>query len=101
MNETVKISLATSKNGKSKLVEEGRSRITPFEALYLLELGCHQLTLDHQAQCNGDIGTVSTQVRVQIAEALKNLECENPDWHFDDFELWVRKHVHWSKDLEK
>lgn len=101
MNETVRTSLATLKDGKPWLAEEGKSRITPFEALYLLELGCHQLTLDHQAQCNGDVGTVSTQARVQIAEALKNLERENPGWHFDNFELWVRRNVHWSKDLEK
>ena len=68
---------------KAVLREEGKSRLTPFEALYLLELWCNILEEEGSYY-------VGSKYRMMTLEALREVEYRNPDWHFSDFENWLK-----------
>ena len=68
---------------KAVLREEGKSRLTPFEALYLLELWNN--IIEEQGSYY-----VGSKYRVKVLETLREMEYRNPDWHFNDFENWIK-----------
>lgn len=72
-----------TKQPKSRIVEEGKSRLTPFEALYLLELWCEIVERD-------EILYLGSKYRKKVCEVLREIEYRNPDWHLEDFENWIK-----------
>ena len=74
----------------SRFVEEGKSRLTPFEAQYLLYLA---LELRVGTPDGHDSKRVSYHARVEFLKELIELERQHPDWHFDDFELYIRREI--------
>lgn len=72
-----------TKQPKAKIVEEGKSRLTPFEALYLLELWCDIVEREGSFY-------FGAKYRMDVCETLREMEYRNPDWHFNDFENWIK-----------
>ena len=62
---------------------EGQSRLTSFEAIYLLELA---LDLAKKKAVSKE----NMPKRYEIAGLLKKMEESHPNWHFYDYELWIR-----------
>ena len=72
-----------TKQPKATIREEGKSRLTPFEALYLLELWCDIV----EREGNFYFGA---KYRMDVCDTLREIEYRNPDWHFNDFENWIK-----------
>lgn len=77
------ITIDVTKQPKFRIVEEGKSRLTPFEATYLVELWCN-IVESHLY--------INSKYRLLVCDTLRELEWRNPDWHFRDFENWVKGH---------
>lgn len=77
-------------NDNTRLKVEGESRLTPFEALYLLELACMLRVGTPDGKMEKHI---THSARVSFLNDLIEQERLHPEWHFNDFELWVRRNV--------
>ena len=74
-----------SNNAKVSFKEEGRSRLTPFQAIFLFELGV-------SAYCVRNKESQPTLfARLDFINQLIKAEEDHPDWHFEDFKDWVRE----------
>ena len=61
--------------------EEGKSRITPFQAMYLVELWC-----SFPEKAGYQINSV---YRREVCDTLMEAEYRNEDWSFGDYEKWI------------
>lgn len=78
-----------TKQPKARIIEEGKSRLTPFEAMYLVELWCN-IVEDHLY--------ITSKYRLLVCDTLRELEWRNPDWHFNDYKNWIEnKFINFSK----
>ena len=68
---------------RARFREEGKSRLTPFEALYLLELWCDIVEREGSFY-------FGAKYRMDVCDTLREMEYKNPDWHFNDFENWIK-----------
>jgi len=62
---------------------EGQSRLTSFEAIYLLELALALIK-------RGASSSEEIPSRYEIAGHLKSLEDMHPNWHFYDYEICIK-----------
>ena len=67
-----------------------KSKLTPFEAEYLLYLACELRVSDAVGH---DSQRVSYHARAEFLKELIEVERQHPDWGFDDFELYVRREI--------
>jgi len=61
--------------------EEGKSRLTPCQAMYLVELWC-----SFPESKGYEINSI---YRKKVCEVLKEVEYRKSDWSFDDYEKWI------------
>ena len=80
----------TERKSNAKFIVEGKSRLTPFEAEYPLYLA---LELKVGTPDGHDERRVSYHARVEFLKELIEVERQHLDWHFNDFELYVRRCV--------
>ena len=80
-----------SNNAKFSFKEEGKSRLTPFQAIFLFELGV-------SANCVRNKESQPTSLaRLDFIKNLMKVEEDHPDWHFEDFKNWVRETT-WDRE---
>lgn len=61
--------------------EEGKSRLTPFQAMYLVELWCSFPEKEGYQ--------INSVYRMKVCDVLKEVEYRNSDWSFDDYGKWI------------
>lgn len=62
---------------------EGQSRLTPFEAIYLVELA-YDLAKERA------LSREEVPAKHEIVDMLRRTEDAYPGWHFYDYETWVK-----------
>lgn len=93
---TAKIPVTLNEHHFYEVKLEGYSKLSPFEALYLVELGLNQVQEECLAK-TGYKGIIHAETRLDFIKDLIELENTHPDWTFDDFELYIRKNYHFEK----
>ena len=60
---------------------EGKSRLTPFQAMYLVELWCSFPEKEGYQ--------INSVYRKKVCDVLKEVEYRKSNWSFGDYEKWI------------
>ena len=85
--ETMTVNIKDMEPGIIKV--EGQSRLTPFEAIYILKLVCRRTEEDISKEGVEVNDKVRIKIGVKVAELLTEMENKHPDWHLNDWVEWA------------